>query len=1155
MLKSCIRVGMASRWLSAVAWTIMFSLFNPAANAQVSVLTAHNDIARTGQNLNETILIPSNVNSSQFGKLFSQTVSHGVYAQPLYLPQVVIPGKGTHNVVYVATTYDYVYAFDADFNGGESATPLWQVYLMTNTTPAGTYQTGHGVLGTPVIDSSSNTLYLVSSEILPSGSYVTRLHALDVTTGAEKFGGPFTIQGSVPGTGSASSGGVLAFNSDYEAQRPALLFLNGVLYIGFGSVSDNGPWHGWIFSYQYNSSTSTMQQLDVFCTTANGAGAGIWMSGAGLVAEVYNPAKPYGRMLLATGNGTFSASPPYTSSMGYGMSVLDLDLTGGIMTVEDTFTPYNEAAVNAHDGDLGSGGPLLLPTQTMASGKSLNALLQIGKTGTLYLLDRDNSADGSNNSATEYSPAGLGGFNATADQVVQEVQTPESGAQDWGAGVWGAEAYWNDNIYVGGTNPGASNSMIAYSYINGVLSTTPTSQTAEQFSFPGPSPSISANGRSNAILWALKTDGLANSQPSVLLAYDATNLANLLYSSNTNLTRDSPGIPQPFIVPTIANGKVYVPGNGQLSVYGILADTPVLPAPVINPSSSTFTGSQKVTITDSVSGATIYFTTTGAVPTASSAVYSGPITVTKTETINAIASGSRALLSPVASATFTSAADTPNPVFSLAAGTYNGTQALTITDSNSSSVIYYTFDGTTPTTSSTVYSGPISIPVSETIQAIAVAPSLLASSVVAAVYDIDPVYTFNFSQGFADAQGPIMFNGSTDLDDFRLQLTNGGANENGSAFYTTKVNIQAFTTDFTFQLSNPAADGITFTIENSSPKALGVPGAGLGYQAIPHSVAIKFDIYNNAGEGPNSTGIYTDGAVPTVPAINLTGTGIDLHSGDYMDVHITYDGADLNMTITDEVTLASWSDSFPVNIPALVNGNTAYVGFTGATGGEAASQKLTYWTWIAGPPAVPSYPAGFDSTSLTMNGATLSGANLQLTNGSKTQATSVYYSTPLAATSFTSTFEFQVSKGSTSSIGNGFTFVLQNDSLTAVGAAGTSLGYEVLPNSVAIAFDTTDNSTTLYVDGQPTSTSTSLANDGMNITNGDIFQVIVIYNGTTLQWNIRDISEIVTQYSHDSAPINIPHALGSNTAHVGFTAGTSTATAVQDILSWTYTLP
>src|SRR5271163_285499 len=248
------------------AWFFALCLAGHGAHAQVNVLTAHNDIARTGQNLNETILTTANVNPTQFGKLFSQPVNGEIYAQPLYVSNVAIPGNGTHNVVYVATTTadpngsygkypgDSVYAFDADTNGGANGSPLWQVSLLTNTAPAGTYTATIGVVGTPVIDPASQTMYLVSSELQGSVA-INRLHALDITTGAEKFGGPVQIQASVPGTGSASVGGVLTFDPTYQTQRSGLLFLNGVVYVPFGSYEDQGPWHGWIFSYGVNATT------------------------------------------------------------------------------------------------------------------------------------------------------------------------------------------------------------------------------------------------------------------------------------------------------------------------------------------------------------------------------------------------------------------------------------------------------------------------------------------------------------------------------------------------------------------------------------------------------------------------------------------------------------------------------------------------------------------------------------------------------------------------------------------------------------------------------------------------------------------------------------------------------------------------------------
>ncbi len=1128
--------------MAAAACLILLILTTSGARAQVNVVTSHNDIARTGQNLSETILTPANVNSSQFGKLFSQPVTGAIYAQPLYMSQVAIPNNGTHNVVYVGTQADLVYAFDADTNGGTSANPLWKTSLLTNSTPAGTYTTNWGVLGTPVIDPSSNTMYLVSSEV-QGGSDIFRLHALDITTGAEKLGGPYLIQASVSGTGSGSSAGVVTFNANLQVQRPALLLLNGVLYVGFASNNDEGAWHGWIFSYN----KATLAEINVFCISPNGSGAGVWMGGAGLAAEVNNAAKPYGRMFIATGNGTYSANSPYSNTMNYGMSVLDLDLSGGVMTVEDEFTPYNEANLDTQDGDLGAGGPVLLPTQTLASGSTVSPLIEIGKSGAIYLLNRNN----------------LGGFNAAGDQVYQEVQTPEiTGAGNgWGNGVWGTEAYWNNTIYTGGTNYAEEGSPVSgYSLINGVLSTTPTLQTADKFIWPGPTPSISANGTSNAILWAVMTYAQSVGGNEILLAYDATKLGAALYSTSTsaNPTRDNPGLAVKFVVPTIANGKVYVGAGNQVNIYGLLATANTTPVPVISPSGSSpvsFTGSQTVTISDAIAGATIYYTTNGTTPTSASAVYSKPLVITSNQTITAIASATGYLQSPSASQTFVLTSTAANPVFSLTGGTYAGAQTLTITDSSAGSKIYYTLDGLTPTTSSAVYTGPLTIQVSQTVSAFATAPTLFSSSVVSEAYTIQPVYAINFSQGFSLAQGPMTFNGSTDLDDFRLQLTDGEPFESGSAFFATPVNIQSFTTNFTFQLSNPVADGITFTIQNLAPTALGGGGGdGLGYAGIPRSVAIKFDLYNNSGEGPDSTGIYINGAYPTIPAINLSTTGINLHSGDYMNVTLTYDGQDLNLTITDAVTLATWSQSFPVNIPAIAGGNTAYVGFTGGDGLYTASQKITSWTYIAGPPVNPNYPAGFDTANLTLNGgANLTGGNLTLTDGGAFEARSAFFNIPVNVQQFTTSFNFQL----TSPAADGFTFTIQGNTPSKVGSFGGNLGYGGIPNSVAIKFDLFSNegeganSTGIYTDGAaPTIPAVSLAGTGINLHSGDIFNVQMAYNGTVLTVVITDTKTNAS--ATQSYTINIPSTVGGPTAYMGFTGGDGGATAIQNILTWTY---
>ena len=1137
-------VGRARNSINAVGRIVACALYLLAtvavlAKAQVNVVTGHNDISRTGQNLNETILTPANVSApGSFGKLFSQTVTGGVYAQPLYVANVTIPGLGVHNVLYVLTTQDIVYAFDADSNGGIDAAPLW-TKLMRASGAQSDY-----TYATPVIDLSSKTLYTISSEII-SSTEVFKLHALDITTGAERFGGPVQIQASVAGTGTGSSGGVLTFNPAIQQDRPGMLELNGILYFAFGSSADNGAWHGWLYSYN----ASTLAQIDAWALNPNGSGSGIWMGGSGLAAEVNNPAKPYGRMFLATGNGSYSASQPYTRSMNLAMSVLDLDLTGGTFTVEDEFTPYNQAEMDGQDGDLGSGGPLLLPTQTTASGGTLSPLVEVGKSGEIYILNRNN----------------LGGFNAAGDQVVQEVQTPTSGAQNWGAGLWGTSAYWNNNLYFGGTNPGGGNSLTTYSFNNGVLSPTPTSHTAQLFYYPGPTPSISANGAANAIVWVIQVTQ-ENVDNGVLLAYDATNLANLLYSSNANLLQDNPGTVDHFAVPTIANGKVYVGASSHVNIYG-LSSAPVVAPPAISPDGSTFTGSQTVTITDTTAGAQIFYTTDGTTPTVNSTLYTGPITVTATETISAIASATAYLQGAPVSATFRSTANAANPVFSLPAGAYTGTQTLTIAAA-AGAIIYYTVDGATPTTSSSVYSGPIPVKVSETVQALATAPGLLPSSIVSAGYTITPAYVFDFSQGFADAQdtGQMRFNGSTDLDDFRLQLTNGGLNEAGSAFYTTPVNIQTFTTDFTFQLSNPGGDGITFTIQNVGPTALGTDAQRLGYGGISHSVAIYFNTHNNVGQGNDATGLYLDGstASPAVPPIDLNKTGINLRSGDYMNIHVTYDGSTLNVTITDALTLASWSHAYPLDIPYHVGGKTAYLGFTGGTGGTiSASQKLIAWSYLVGSPPVPNFPAGFDASGLVLNGnATLSGTTLQLTDGATNEVSSAYYANPVDIDSFTTDFDFTISKGKTSELADGFTFVIQKTGNTALGTGSGGLGYAGIGNSFAMKFDVFNNagegtdSIGFYSDGaMPTEPSINLAASGMPMYPAYLIHVHLAYNGSVLTWSLARLNSEYPATANGKTTINIPTTIGSNTGYVGFTGSSGDGTAIQQIQNWTLTSP
>jgi len=514
-----------------------------------SVLTYQNDNARTGQNLTETTLTPQNVNAASFGKLFSVRVDGAVYAQPLYVPNVSIPGRGTRNVVYVATEHDSVYAFDADISGP----PLWHVSFIDPANGITTLSATDvgctdilieiGITGTPVIDPTTGTLYVVA-RTKENGTFVQRLHALDITTGAEKLGGPGVIRATVDGTGVDSVNGKIPFDAQTQNQRSALLLQDGVVYIAWGSLCDVQPYHGWIMTYdsQVLSQTGVWNSTPNVSSTPNGtlAGGGIWASGSG-------PAGDGSFIFFATGNGAFDVSHG-----DYSASVIKMGPpTAGVFSVSDYFTPFNQAALNSKDMDLGSGGALLLD---QPFGSPQHLLFLCGKEGKLYVIDRDN----------------MGGFNSASDHVIQSI--PEANP-----GAWNSPAWWNNTLYLGGATvqqASIADTLKAFAFdpVTSMLSTTPSSKTALSFQFPAPTPSISANGNSSGILWMLEesTYYQVNTGQAVLRAYDATNLANLLYSSSDNPTRDSPGLSVKFAVLTVVNGKVYVGTRNQLSVFGLL---------------------------------------------------------------------------------------------------------------------------------------------------------------------------------------------------------------------------------------------------------------------------------------------------------------------------------------------------------------------------------------------------------------------------------------------------------------------------------------------------------------------------------------------------------------------------------------------------------
>ncbi len=494
-----------------------------------SVTTYHNDGARTGLNPQETTLSPANVNSGQFGRLYSFSVDGQIYAQPLYLPGVSIGGT-TYNVIFVATEHDSVYAFDAD---GKTTTPLWHQSFINpaaGVTPVDSatdfpvpyddIQPEVGITSTPALDTGTGTLYVVA-KTKENGQFVQRLHALDITTGAEKFSGPVTIQASVPGQGWNNVNGNIVFDPHINLQRAALLLANGVVYAAFASHGDFDPFHGWIIGYD----AKTLKQVIAYTPTAQGAGGGVWQSGNGPATD------GNGNIYVITANGDYIDGGP-----DFGDSFLRMAPSGSTFNILDWFTPSNFQTLNDLDQDLGSGGPVLLPDQS--SGPA-HLVIGGGKQKLVYVVNRDS----------------MGHMVSGDSQVVQQLPLPGP--------LFGTPAVWGNNVYMAPVHA----ALQAYKLNGGQL--TLSSTAPQTFGFPGSSPAVSSNGDSNAIVWALQVDQYDNG-PAILHAYDATDVSKELYNSTQAGDRDQAPTAVKFSVPTVVNGKVYVGGGGALAVYGLL---------------------------------------------------------------------------------------------------------------------------------------------------------------------------------------------------------------------------------------------------------------------------------------------------------------------------------------------------------------------------------------------------------------------------------------------------------------------------------------------------------------------------------------------------------------------------------------------------------
>jgi len=508
------------------------------APAATDVLTYHNDVARTGQNLTETTLTLSNVTSAKFGKLGFYPVDGLLDAEPLYTSNVTVPGNGKHNLLIAATENDSVYAFDAD-----SGATIWHVSVLKTgetASPDPPYPTNPwiGVNATPVIDRTSGpdgAVYVVASSALTQNGtrvYYQRLHALDLALGTELFGGPVDIQATYPGTGDNSNGTRVVFDPSQYRERVALLLLNGAIYMAWASHYDIRPYTGWIMGY----SESTLTQASVLNVTPNGNEGAIWMSGAGLAADAS------GNIYFLDANGTFDSTlnpSGFPSEGDYGNTFLKLSTSSKGLSVADYFEMDNEASENGSDTDLGSGGVIVLPDLLNSSGQTVHLAVGAGKDSILYLVNRDS----------------MGKFSSNNSNIYQQFAGALPG------GIYSAPAYFNNTVYYGPVG----SPIEAFTFGTAKLSTSATAKTATSFVYPGASPSISANGTSNAIVWAVE-----NTTPAVLHAYDATNLNELYNSNQASGGRDQFGAGNKFITPMIANGKVFVGTPNGVAVFGLL---------------------------------------------------------------------------------------------------------------------------------------------------------------------------------------------------------------------------------------------------------------------------------------------------------------------------------------------------------------------------------------------------------------------------------------------------------------------------------------------------------------------------------------------------------------------------------------------------------
>ncbi len=1004
--------------------------------SNVDVVRSHADIPSvpnyptgqflTAQNLQETTLTPANVNATSFGTLFSSAIDGQAYAQPLYKSNLAIPGMGTHNVAFVATEHDSVYAFDAD-NGAQ----LWHDSFIDpahgiTTTPYQELSTPDlfpeiGITGTPVIDPGTSTLYVVvkTKEIRTDGGvhYVQKLHALDLATGTDRPNSPYTIGDThvasagatpvfaneataimVPGVGSESSGGansMVPFSAEKENNRMSLTLIGNTVYIAWASHADFRPYHGWVVGFD----KTTLQPVKIFNTAPNADGVAIWESGGGLSYD--------GRYLyFAVGNGFqltggFSAFDPAHGN--YSESVLKVDTmaAGTIMPVADYFTPFNWQQLDAQDADLGSGGVMMLP-DSVGSAAHPHLMIETGKQGHIYLIDRDNMG--------KFTPNG-------PDSVVQTVTAGQ-------AGVWGNPAYAQIDATDGIIYYHGSNDVLKGYYVhNGRIEdgTMPGDRAVlhapqSTFShFPGTQPSVSADGTANpmmpvnGIVWELQVDnaagriqGVADNStagPATLRAFSTTNLNTELYDSNQTGQRDFFGGSVKFTVAVVTNGHVLAAGADHFSVLGLFPSetmAPAAPSNLVGALQSTPQGPQiHLNWTNPApnpghdpTGIQIWRSTDGTNFTLYNTVNRNLTTFTDTGPFDF---GQRyyyevRAVNQAGNSGFSNAANVLVPIPpSVLTITGTGTSLISLSwtpVTNDHYVIERSTDGTTFNPVATVpayvtsYTDTGRSPGLYTYRIHAFSGSVDSFSNAQGAW-VGPTidHSMPSTGGFTNPTD-LTTNGSAFTATGLLELTSA-VNQAGSAFSNTRFTVGNFTTTFDVRLHEGTqpnyADGFTFIVQANSPTALGSAAAGIGYQGIGHSVAVVFSTYQHSGDpSSSSVGLALNGAAPTM-RVDTTPSGLLLTSQDLKQIDLGYNGTTLTVRIQDVLQpQLIFTTSFTVNIAQTIGSDTAYAGFTGGSGSGNfyELEDVVSWRFTSQVP-IPGAP-----TNLRQTGSTSSAVDL-----------------------------------------------------------------------------------------------------------------------------------------------------------------------------------